>query len=148
MMRRRLQKKLLYSFDYSLKRCKFITPNGHIAIQSTSHGVLTENQLNACRIYINKRIRKAGKVFIPPVVTIPQTKKPSQVRMGKGKGSISRLIHYTNPLEFLFELPISNLEMASVLCKGISFKLPVSVRLCVQDFYSKNRIFSIINNLR
>lgn len=60
-----------------------------ILLISTESGKISSKQLNSFRMCINKKIKKRGKLVLNTFPFIPISKKPTEVRMGKGKGNIS-----------------------------------------------------------
>jgi large subunit ribosomal protein L16 len=62
---------------------------GNVGLKATTFGILTEKNLEILKIFLRKSIKKTGKVFVNIVADTPITRKPAEVRMGKGKGSVS-----------------------------------------------------------
>jgi large subunit ribosomal protein L16 len=71
---------------YSLKKLNF----GRLALKAIDTGHLNSKQINAFRQTVNKIIKKKGKLKINIFPNTPMSKKPLEVRMGKGKGNIDR----------------------------------------------------------
>src|SRR3546814_18878467 len=65
---------------------------GNFAVKSKNFGLLTNKQIEAARRVIMKKIKKQGKLWVRIFTHTPKTKKPIEVRMGKGKGSVDSWI--------------------------------------------------------
>jgi len=61
---------------------------GEYGLQAMEPGWITDRQIEAARVAINRRIRRGGKVWIRIFPQKPVTKKPAETRMGGGKGSL------------------------------------------------------------
>ena len=86
-------------------------------------------QIEAARIAINRRLRRGGKVWIKIFPDKPVTKKPAEVRMGKGKGSPEFWVAVVKPGRVMFEVagvPESEAKRALQLA---SHKLPVKTKI-------------------
>jgi len=77
---------------------------GEFGMQALSRGWITSNQIEACRIAINRHFSRKGKVWVRIFPDKPVTKKPAEVRMGKGKGSVSEWVAVIKPGRILFEV--------------------------------------------
>ena len=85
---------------------------------------LTASQIAAAELAIKRKILKEGTLVTRIFPHFPVTKKPLEVRMGKGKGSISFFATRIRPGSFLFELSCSSPELAKIAFKVASSKLP------------------------
>lgn len=123
-MLRRIFKKIIYRNVISNKKNKLLY--GQFGLVATSCNVLTKEQIESAKNAINKKIKKIGSIWVCVNVKFPITKKPSQVRMGKGKGGIDKYVYYTKKNEVLFEVAGVSYEKASeALIRG-AVKLPCS----------------------
>ncbi|WP_176012660.1 50S ribosomal protein L16 [Victivallis sp. Marseille-Q1083] len=77
---------------------------GDFALQAVTRGFLTNNQIEAARIAINRHLKRRGKVWIRVFPYKPFTKKPLEVRMGKGKGNVEGWMAPVKPGRVLFEV--------------------------------------------
>lgn len=101
---------------------------GEFGLKATGSARLNGRQIEAARRVISRIISKAGKLWINVFPGIPLTKKPTDVRMGGGKGSVDSYIFAISPGRVLFELGGVDREKAKLaLCKA-SAKLPFSTR--------------------
>lgn len=102
---------------------------GEYGLQSLSAFRLTEKQIESCRIAITRRVRKIGKVWVRVFTDIPVTSKPTEVRMGKGKGSIDHWIVRIKPGKVLFEISGVPYEIAKKALSLGSYKLPIKTKV-------------------
>lgn len=77
---------------------------GDFALQSLTRGFITNNQIEAARIAINRHLKRRGKVWIRVFPFKSITKKPLEVRMGKGKGNVEGWVAPVKPGRVLFEV--------------------------------------------
>jgi large subunit ribosomal protein L16 len=77
---------------------------GDYALQVLERGRITNNQIEACRVAINRRLNRRGKVWIRVFPSKPITAKPLEVRMGKGKGNVDAWVAMVKPGRVIFEL--------------------------------------------
>lgn len=103
--------KLKYKKLHSKRREKgkdWLRPIRHLkrsgVIMSTSYGKLGKEEIEAARRIIRNKVLKKGRLLIRIKPSIYLTKKPLQVRMGKGKGRINSHVAYVRPGKVLFEL--------------------------------------------
>ncbi|MDD2478313.1 MAG: 50S ribosomal protein L16 [Victivallaceae bacterium] len=78
--------------------------NGYYGLQSLGRAYITNNQIEAARIAINRHLKRAGKVWINVFPSKSFTKKPLEVRMGKGKGAVEGWVAPVRPGHVLFEV--------------------------------------------
>lgn len=77
---------------------------GDFGIQALERGWVTSQQIEACRVTINRHFQRKGKVWIRIFPDKPVTKKPLEVRMGKGKGAVDHWVAVVRPGRVLFEV--------------------------------------------
>ena len=85
------------------KRGNFIV-FGEFGMQVLERGLVKANQLEACRVTINRFFSRKGKVWIRVFPDKPVTKKPAETRMGKGKGAVDHHAATVRPGRILFEV--------------------------------------------
>ena len=110
---------------------------GSFALKSLEPGRITSNQIEAARIAITRYIKREGKLWIRVFPDKPITKKPAEVRMGKGKGAPEYWVALCKPGRILFELDGIELEMAKKALNLGAQKLPLSTRIIVRRDYSE-----------
>lgn len=100
---------------------------GDYGLKSLDCGFLTSKQIESARKVISKKIRDIGKLWIRVFPDLPITKKPIEVRQGKGCGSID---HWVVPIEsgrIIFEISGVSLQLVKSICRLVSFKLPIKI---------------------
>ncbi len=101
---------------------------GEFGIQVLERGWITNQQIEACRIAINRYFQRRGKVWIRIFPDKPVTKKPAEVRMGKGKGNIDHYVAVVRPGRILFEVANVPKEMAQNALRRAAAKLGLKTR--------------------
>jgi large subunit ribosomal protein L16 len=99
---------------------------GEFGLKSTGRGRITARQIEAARRAITRHIKRDGQVWIRIFPDKPITKKPLEVRMGKGKGSVEYWIAQIQPGRMLFEIQGVDEELARESFRLAAAKLPVS----------------------
>jgi large subunit ribosomal protein L16 len=77
---------------------------GEYGLKATSHGQLTARQVEAARRSISRYVKRGGKLWIRVFPDKPITKKPIEVRMGSGKGSVEYWVAEIQPGRMLYEM--------------------------------------------
>ncbi len=98
---------------------------GDFALQSMGRGFVTNNQIEACRVAINRHLKRRGKVWIRLFPDKPMTAKPLEVRMGKGKGNVDKWVAKVKPGRVLFEISGCTETVAKEAMSLAANKLPV-----------------------
>ena len=98
---------------------------GEIALYAKENNFITANQIEAARIAITRKIKKAGKLWIRIFPDKPLTKKPAETRMGKGKGNVELWVAPVKRGRILFELGGIDREIAENAFRLAAYKLPV-----------------------
>lgn len=99
---------------------------GQYGLKATSAGFITSRQIEAARRALTRHIKRGGKVWIRLFPDKPITKKPLEVRQGKGKGSVEYWVDVIQPGRILFEMEGITADIAKVALKLAAAKLPVS----------------------
>jgi len=102
---------------------------GEIGLQSISRGRITSVQIEACRVAINRHMKRKGKVWIRIFPHTPVTKKPLETRMGKGKGNVDHWMSKIKPGTMLFEVAGVPTNTAKQALRLAAAKLPVKTRI-------------------
>ena len=108
---------------------------GTYGLKAVEAGWITSRQIEACRISITRVVRKIGKMWIRIFPDKPITKKPAEVRMGKGKGSPEYWVAPVKPGKVLFEADGVPLEIAKEALRLAAQKLPVKTKFDVRRDY-------------
>jgi len=98
---------------------------GEFGLKSTAHARITARQIEAARRAMTRCIKRGGKVWIRIFPDKPITKKPLEVRQGKGKGSVEYWVALVRPGSVLFEMEGVPVELAREAMKLAAAKLPV-----------------------
>ncbi|MCB9060704.1 MAG: 50S ribosomal protein L16 [Halobacteriovoraceae bacterium] len=106
---------------------------GEYALQATSCGYITNRQIESARIAINRRAKRGGDVFIKIFPDKVLTKKPAEVRMGKGKGSPEKWVAVVKPGRVLFEISGIEKEASIDALRLASYKLPVKTKIISKE---------------
>lgn len=112
-----------------LKQLSIIPFYSNIGLKVLDFGLITAKQLDSATKIIKKSIKKKGKLYTKVFPDVPVTKKPIEVRMGKGKGNVAYWATFVKPGRILFEISGSSLKLAEkALLKG-SLKLPLRTQI-------------------
>ncbi len=98
---------------------------GEFGIKSVSRGKITARQIESARRTISRYIKRGGKLWIRIFPDKPITKKPLEVRMGKGKGNVEYWVALIQPGRMLYELEGVPEDIAKEAFRLASAKLPV-----------------------
>ncbi len=101
---------------------------GQFGLQAMERAWITNIQIEACRVAINRNLKRKGKLWIRIFPDKPYTKKPLEVRMGKGKGGVEGWVSVVRPGRILFELDGITEAQARVAMRLAAMKLPIRVR--------------------
>jgi large subunit ribosomal protein L16 len=99
---------------------------GQYGLKATAAGFITSRQIEAARRALTRHIKRGGKVWIRVFPDKPITKKPLEVRQGKGKGSVEYWVAVIQPGRVLFEMEGISADMARVALKLAAAKLPMT----------------------
>ncbi len=98
---------------------------GEYGLKSVDRGRLTARQIEAARRAITRHVKRGGKIWIRVFPDKPITKKPLEVRMGKGKGSVEYWVAQIRPGTMLYEIQGVSEELAREAFALASAKLPL-----------------------
>ncbi len=108
---------------------------GTFGIKSLEPGWITSRQIEAARIAMTRAMKREGQVWIRIFPDKPVTKKPAEVRMGKGKGAPDYWVACVKPGTVLFESSGVNIELAKESLRLAAQKLPISTKFVVRRDY-------------
>jgi len=97
---------------------------GEYALKSTDRGRMTARQIEAARRTITRHVKRGGKLWIRVFPDVPITKKPIEVRQGKGKGNVEYWIAQIKPGRILYEIEGVSEDVAREAFKLAAAKLP------------------------
>jgi large subunit ribosomal protein L16 len=101
---------------------------GDFGLQAADRGRLTSRQIESGRISISRHVKRGGKLFIRVFPDKPVSKKPLEVRMGKGKGSPEFWVAVIKPGRVLFEIEGVDEKLAKEAFRLAASKLPIKCR--------------------
>ena len=108
---------------------------GNFGIKSLEAGWINSRQLEAARIAMTRAMKREGQVWIRIFPDKPITKKPAEVRMGKGKGAPEYWVAVIKPGTILFEATGVNVELAKEALRLAEQKLPINTKFVVRRDY-------------
>lgn len=122
-------------------RIKGIAQRGHtisfgsFGIKSLEPGWITSRQIEAARIAVTRAMKREGQVWIRIFPDKPVTKKPAEVRMGKGKGAPEYWVAVVKPGTIIFESGGISKEVAQESMRLAAQKLPIKTQFVVRRDY-------------
>jgi large subunit ribosomal protein L16 len=111
---------------------------GNFGIKTLEEHWITARQIEAARIAVTRYMKRQGQVWIRIFPAKPITKKPAEVRMGKGKGAPEYWAAPVTPGRMLFEISGVDFETAQEALRLAAQKLPVKTKFVVKRDYVKN----------
>jgi len=108
---------------------------GSFGIKSLEPAWITSRQIEAARIAVTRFMKREGQVWIRIFPDKPVTKKPAEVRMGKGKGAPEYWVAVVRPGRIIFEAEGVPLDVAKEALRLAAQKLPVQTRFIVRKDY-------------
>jgi len=101
---------------------------GEYGIKAMQCGWITARQIEATRVAITRHLKRGGKVYIRVFPDKPITKKPAEVRMGKGKGAPEAWVAVIKPGRVMFEIEGVAEPLAREAIRLAGFKLPIKTK--------------------
>jgi len=115
----------------------FTVDFGSFAIKSLEAGWITARQIEAARIAVTRAMKREGQVWVRIFPDKPITKKPAEVRMGKGKGAPEYWVACIKPGTIIFEATGVPLAQAQESLRLASQKLPVRTKFVTRPDYAE-----------
>jgi len=109
---------------------------GDYGLQALGRGWMTNRQIEACRISINRFLKRKGKVWIRVFPHKPVTGRPPETRMGKGKGPVESWVAVIRPGAMLFEIAGAPESQAREALRLASNKLGIRTRFVSRHSHS------------
>ncbi len=122
---RKVQRGRMRGLSYRGNKVSF----GQWGIMTLEPGWITSRQIEAARVAMTRHIKRGGKVWIRIFPDKPVTKKPAEVRMGKGKGSPEFWVAVVKPGRVMFELSGVDESLAREALRLAGHKLPVKTKI-------------------
>jgi len=101
---------------------------GEYGLQAVDCGYVSSKQIEAARIAMTRHVKRGGKIWIRIFPDKPVTKKPAEVRMGKGKGAPEGWVAVIRPGRVLYEMSGISREMAQEALRLAAHKLAIKTR--------------------
>lgn len=101
---------------------------GDFGLQATECGYITARQIEAARIAMTRYVKRGGKMWIRIFPDKPVTKKPAEVRMGKGKGAPEGWVAVIRPGKILYEIEGVSRDLAAEAFRLAAHKLPIKTK--------------------
>ena len=98
---------------------------GDYGLQAMGSGFITARQIEAARIAMTRHVKRGGKIWIRVFPDVPVTKKPLEVRQGKGKGNVEYWVAKVQPGRVLYEIEGVPENVAREAFQRAAAKLPV-----------------------
>lgn len=109
--------------------------NGAFGIKSMDQDLLTSRQIEAARVAATRYMKRQGQLWIKIFPDKPITKKPLEVRMGKGKGAVEYWAAVVKPGRIMFEIGGVPMDVAKEALRLAAQKLPVRTKFIVARDY-------------
>ncbi|MGD7652559.1 MAG: 50S ribosomal protein L16 [Verrucomicrobiales bacterium] len=106
---------------------------GDFGLQTLDRGWMTNRQIEACRIAINRSLKRKGKVWIRVFPHKSITRRPPETRMGKGKGAVDGWVAVIRPGNMLFEVGGVSESAAREAIRLASYKLGFRTRFVTRQ---------------
>ncbi len=101
---------------------------GEYGLQALERDWVTAIQIEACRVAVNRAMKRKGKMWIRVFPDKPVSKKPLEVRMGKGKAAVDKWVAVVKPGRMLFEVDGIPEGLARESLRIAATKLPIHTR--------------------
>lgn len=106
---------------------------GEIGLKALECGKISSRQIEAARVAITRKVKRGGKLWIRIFPDYPETKKPAETRMGKGKGNPEAWVARIKPGRILFEIAGIDEELAKQALLNAAFKLPIKTKVVILE---------------
>ena len=106
---------------------------GHYGLKATEPEWITARQIEAARRALTRHMKRQGRVWIRIFPDVPVSKKPTEVRMGKGKGSIEYWAARVKPGRIMFEIDGVSEVIAREALRLAAMKLPIKTRFVEKE---------------
>lgn len=124
---KKIRKGKLKKYKFTCNKLHF----GTVGLKAIESGLISAQQIESARQAIVRKTKKKGKIWIKIFPSLPITKKPTEVRMGKGKGAVNHWAARVRGGTTLFELCGISYNIAITAFKTGSAKLPVKTKVFI-----------------
>ena len=108
---------------------------GEFGLKASGRGRITARQIEAARRAMTRHVKRGGKIWIRVFPDKPITKKPLEVRMGKGKGAPEYFVAVVKPGRIMFEVAGVDINIAKEALRLAAQKLPVKTKFVIANDY-------------
>jgi large subunit ribosomal protein L16 len=108
---------------------------GQFGLQAVECGYVNARQFEAARIALTRHVKRGGRMWIRFFPDKPVTKKPAEVRMGKGKGATDAWVAVVKPGKILYEMDGISRELAKEALRLASHKLSVKTKFIERGIF-------------
>ncbi|MCM8770956.1 MAG: 50S ribosomal protein L16 [Candidatus Omnitrophica bacterium] len=108
---------------------------GEFGLKALENGWIKNNQIEAVRVILARQLRRGGRLWIRIFPDKSITKKPAEVRMGKGKGEVDRWVCVVRRGRILFELSGVSKDFARHCFRLAAYKLPIRTKFVTRRAY-------------
>ena len=122
---KKTRKGTLKKFEFKANTIRF----GELGLKAQAAGMIRANQIEAARRTIVRKIKRKGKIWICVFPDLPITSKPTESRMGKGKGSVDHWVTRVRGGTTLFEICGIPKHIAIEALRAGSKKLPIKTKI-------------------
>lgn len=105
---------------------------GDYGLMAVEPGRINSRQIEAARIAMTRKTKRGGKVWIKIFPDVPISKKPAEVRMGKGKGSVDHYVAKVRPGRIVYEMAGIEKGVAKEALELAAAKLPIRTKLVIK----------------
>lgn len=106
---------------------------GEYGLKAETAGRIKSNQIEAARKTMSRSLKKTGRLWIRIFPDMPVTKKPAEVKLGKGKGDLSHFVAPVTPGRILFEIEGLSRELSKDILRKAGAKLPVKTKIVSRE---------------
>ena len=122
---KKTKKGKLSKLEFKTNKLQF----GTVGLKAINSAIVTARQIEATRRAITRKIKRAGKLWIRIFPNLPITSKPTESRMGKGKGAVSHWVSRVSAGTIIFELCGLPTHIAAEALKSAGKKLPLKTKI-------------------
>jgi len=101
---------------------------GQFGLQALEPGYITDRQIEAARIAITRKVKRSGRMWVRIFPDKPVTSKPTETRMGKGKGALDHWVAVVKPGRIIYEMDGVPEELARDALRLAAHKLPLKTK--------------------
>lgn len=124
---KKVRKGSLPDLEFKSNKLKF----GNMGLKAVRSGTVSAKQIESARQAITRKTKRKGKLWVRVFPSLPITNKPTEVRMGKGKGSVSHWASKIGKGRIIFELYGVTLSTGLAAFKTGGAKLPIKTKIIV-----------------